>query len=85
MSSISLFPCSYTAGEGVVEELSKRLELKVYTDEDLIRDTAQKFGRDTGELNKMMYQKTSVFNKFTLEKNKVVNEFRIVLLEHLRV
>jgi len=84
MSSISLFPCSYTASESVVEELSKQLELKVYTDEDLINDTAQKFGRDTGELKKMLYQKTSVFNKFTLEKNKVVNEFRIVLLEHLR-
>ena len=83
MSSISMFPCSYTSSEGVVQELGSRLGLKVYTDDDLFHDTSQKFGRDIGELKKMMYNKTSVFNKFTLEKNKVVNEFRITLLSLL--
>ena len=83
MSSISIFPCSHTSSEAVVEELSTRLGLKVYTDENLFEDTAQKFGRDLAEMKKMMYGKTSVFNKFTLEKNKVVNEFRIALLERL--
>jgi two-component system response regulator CpxR len=84
MSSISLFPCTYSSSEAVVEELSSRLGLKVYTDANLFDDTSSKFGRDTAELKKMMYGKTSVFNKFTLEKNKVVNEFRIVLLGLLK-
>jgi two-component system response regulator CpxR len=83
MSSISMFPCSHTSSEGVVQELGSRLGLKIYTDDDLFHDTAQKFGRDIGELKKMMYNKTSVFNKFTLEKNKIVNEFRITLLSLL--
>ena len=31
----------------------------------------------------MMYNKTSVFNQFTLEKEKAVNMFRVILAEKL--
>ncbi len=79
MSSISIFPCSLTNGEKIVEELHANLQLDVYTDRQLFEDTKKKFGVETEELEKLMYQKTSVFNKFTLEKEQAASMLRIVL------
>lgn len=79
MSSISIFPCSLTNGDKIVEELHANLQLDIYTDRQLFEDTKKKFGVETEELEKLMYRKTSVFNKFTLEKEKAASMFRIVL------
>lgn len=83
MSSIALFPCLSTLDSGIIGELSRTLALKVYTDENLFSQTVEKFGGDPERLKKMMYNRTSVFNQFTLEKEKAVNMFRMVLAEKL--
>jgi CheY-like chemotaxis protein len=83
MSSIALFPCLPTLESGIIGELSSTLTLKVYTDENLIRETAEKFGGIPERLRKMMYSKTSVFNQFTLEREKSINMFRLLLAEKL--
>ena len=83
MSSIALFPCLSTLNSGIIGELSSTLALKVYTDENLFGDTVAKFGGDPERLKKMMYYRTSVFNQFTLEKEKAVNMFRTILAEKL--
>lgn len=83
MSSIALFPCLPTLESGIIGELSTILTLKVYTDDNLLRDTAVKFGADVERLEKMMFDKTSVFNQFTLEKEKAVEMMRLVLAEKL--
>ena len=44
MSSIALFPCLPTLESGIIGELSSTLTLKVYTDENLLRETASQFG-----------------------------------------
>lgn len=83
MSSIALFPCVPTLESGIIGELSSTLTLKVYTDENLLRDTAEKFGGNPERLRKMMFSKTSVFNQFTLEREKSINMFRLLLAEKL--
>lgn len=83
MSSIALFPCLSTLDSGIIGELSSTLTLKVYTDENLFHDTVTKIGGDPERLKKMMYNRTSVFNQFTLEKEKAVNMFRLVLADKL--
>jgi len=83
MSSISIFPCSLTNSKKIVEELQAKLQLDVYTDAQLFDDAEEKFGVEAEELKKMMYGKTSVFNKFTLEKEKAVSMFRIVLADKI--
>lgn len=83
MSSIALFPCIPTLESEIVSELATILELKVYTDEDLFRETAARFGCDAGRLRKMMYGKTSVFNQFTLEKEKDTELFKRVIADKL--
>jgi len=83
MSSIALFPCLSSLDSGIIGELSSTLTLTVYTDENLFGDTAARFGGKPDRLKKLMYNKTSVFNQFTLEKEKAVNTFRLVLAEKL--
>ena len=83
MSSIALFPCLSTLDSGIIGELSSTLAFKVYTDINLLGDTVAKIGGDFERLKKMMYNRTSVFNQFTLEKEKAVNAFRMVLAEKL--
>lgn len=83
MSSISLFPCSFTPVETVIRELSNRLDLRLYSDADLIADTSAQYGTGPEKLKKMMYGRTSVFNQFTLERELCVNSFRSVLADKL--
>jgi two-component system, OmpR family, response regulator CpxR len=83
MSSIALFPCLSTLDSGIVGELSSTLSLRVYTDENLLSETATRFGAHPERLKKMMFNKTSVFNQFTLEREKAVNMFRLILAEKL--
>jgi len=83
MSSIALFPCSSTLDSGIIGELSSTLTLQVYTDENLFGETAVRFDTNADRLRKMMHSKTSVFNQFTLEKEKAINKFQLILAEKL--
>ncbi len=89
MSSIALFPCSHTPVDEVADSLSKALGLQMYSDEDLIEDTCEKYNLDpvtrttADTLRHMIYDKTSVFNQFTLEKELAVNMLKSVLAQKL--
>lgn len=83
MSSIAIFPCRHTPAENIAEELASRITLKTYTDENLILDTAAAFGIGEDKLRTAMFGKTSVFNKFTLEREKLINMLRQTLHQRL--
>lgn len=83
MSSIAIFPCRHTPAENIAQELASRLTLKKYIDEDLITDTANAFGVSEDKLRNAMFKKTSVFNKFTLEREKLINMLRQTLHKKL--
>ncbi|TKB07058.1 response regulator [Desulforhopalus sp. IMCC35007] len=83
MSSLALFPCSATLDSGIIGELSKTLSLTVYTDNNLFGETAERFSVNPERLKKIMYSKTSVFNQFTLEKEKSINMFKQILADKL--
>jgi two-component system response regulator CpxR len=83
MSSIALFPCRHTPAENIAKKLAGRINLKTYTDENLIADTAATFGVSEEKLKTAMYGKTSVFNKFTLEREKLINMLRQTLHQRL--
>jgi len=83
MSSIALFPCLHALDSRIIGDLSSTLELKVYTDEDLIKESAARSGSDPVRLRKMMYGNTSVFNQFTLEKEKAIDMFSMMLADKL--
>lgn len=83
MSSIAIFPCRHTPTENIAKELASRFNLKTYTDEDLIADTVGAFGVGEDKLRSAMFGKTSVFNKFTLEREKLINMLRHTLYQRL--
>ena len=83
MSSIALFPCLPALDSGILDELSSALNFSIYTDENLFEETFTRFGGGKENLKMMMYSKTSVFNQFTLERERIVNMFRLVLADKL--
>jgi len=83
MSSIAIFPCTFTPAAGIISELAKTLDLEVYDDEQLFAETAKKHGMNGEKLKAVTYGKTSVFNQFTLEKEKAVNLMKAVVAAHL--
>ena len=83
MSSIALFPCTFTPVAEVIEALQNNLKLKPYNDTALFTDTAAKFNVEPEKLKRIMYGRTSVFNQFTLEKELTANMFRLVLASRL--
>jgi YesN/AraC family two-component response regulator len=83
MSSIAIFPCRHTPAENIAKELANKLTLKTYTDENLIADTAAAFGIGEDKLRNAIFGKTSVFNKFTLEREKLINMLRHTLHQKL--
>lgn len=84
MSSIAIFPCTFTPAASIIADLAKTLELEVYDDDRLCREAAAgKHGFSAEKLKSMMYGKTSVFNQFTLEKEKTVNLLKGVVAARL--
>lgn len=83
MSSIAIFPCRHTPAENIAKELANRVTLKMYTDENLISDTAAAFSISEDKLRTAMFGRTSVFNKFTLEREKLINMLKQTLHQRL--
>lgn len=83
MSSIALFPCSFTPVPNVAKNIAASLHLEVYDDNDLFRDTAERYDVPVEKLEKAVYGNTSVFNQFTLDREKMLNLLRSVLAEKL--
>ena len=47
MSSIAMFPRKFTDGDEIIRRLSEKLQLRICTDKDLAKETAETFGGDT--------------------------------------
>lgn len=83
MSSIALFPCRYAHAEDVATKLANRFDLQIYSDTQLIEETSRAFNVSAAKLDNALYGKTSVFNQFTLEREKLINMLKNTLHERL--
>lgn len=83
MSSIAIFPCSHTPAENILDDLAQHLDLMILNDNQLISETAAAWKISEEKLNSTIYGKTSVFNQFTLEKEKHINALKHTLQKHL--
>lgn len=84
MSSIALFPCSFSSSSQLTEEMANSFGLTIYDDRKLIHDTAAKYNVEEDSLSESLYKKTSVFNQFTLEREKNLNLLKAVLAEKIQ-
>ncbi len=83
MSSIAFFPCTFTPIEDVIKTLQEDLNLKIYDDNALVAEAASQFQVEPERLKKGMSGRLSVFNQFTLEKEKTINMLRTVVANRL--
>lgn len=83
MSLISFFPAAFCNNDEIIKNLCSDLQLDLYTDDDLISETVAIYGIKEDVLRKALFEKTSVFNTFTLAKEKIINLFCLVLASKL--
>ncbi|MEE4315161.1 MAG: cytidylate kinase family protein [Desulfofustis sp.] len=83
MASIALFPSTFISGATIVGELSGQLGLRVYTDQLLLIDVAEKLNSSVDHLSRVVFGPPSPQNRFTLEKELHVNLCRSHLVEML--
>lgn len=83
MSVISIFGGPYSGSEAVLENLSLATGYCVIRDEDLIRETCERFEMDPARVRNTMYGKPSAFNNFTHERERCIASMKSVLAELL--
>jgi len=84
MSVISLFSGSYCHGEEVARKVLDLLGYQWVDDEALIAEAGRRFNVDQGKLAKAVSGKTSIFNKFTRERERALAQLKVVLADQLR-
>lgn len=84
MSVITLFTGVYCRGEDVARSVCEELGYELVDDAEVIRDAAGRFKIDEGKLLRVVSGKTSVFNKFTHEKERSIAYLRVMLADLLK-
>jgi len=83
MSVISLFSGSYCHGEDVARKIVDILGYRLIDDQSLIAEAGKRFNMDEGKLTKAMTGKSSIFNKFTHERERALAALKVVVAELL--
>lgn len=83
MPSIALFPQSFTRQDEILARLADFLNFPVITDNHILSGVSKEYGIDENKLRQSVYQKISVFNQFTLEKERHINLMKIDIASRL--
>ena len=83
MPSIALFFQSFTRQEEILRHLLKALDFPLITDDQLIEAVVAACGIEEKKIRHSMYGKLSVFNQFTLEKERHANLIKLELANRL--
>jgi len=84
MSVISLFSGSYCHGEDVARSIVDILGYRLIDDQNLIAEAGKRFKMDENKLAKAVIGKSSIFNKFTHERERALAALRVVVAELLK-
>ncbi len=83
MSSISLYCSKFTNENEIVKKISDSFGLEVVNDADIIKRASGKFNVDRVKLERCLYNDTSVFNKFTHDRERCVALLKATLADSL--
>lgn len=84
MPSISLFFSKHNHGKKVRDELAQISDFTIVKDKDIIQKAAEYFPIPSDKFRKALYHKTSVFNKFTLERELNTAYLKLATAEKLK-
>jgi CheY-like chemotaxis protein len=83
MPTIALFSSTFTNEAEIIGELSTLTGSQVINDKDIISDASSKYTVDKNKLEQTLYAKMSVFNQFTLEKERCLAYLKSSLADML--
>jgi two-component system response regulator CpxR len=83
MSVISLFSGSFCKTERVIGELLPRTNYTSVSDQDMVAEAAKISGLAVNRIERVFSAKTSVFNRFTHEKERSISYLRLALAQTL--
>ena len=81
MPALTIFSSVFCNKERIVEQLLKTVEFRHITDDQVVRQAADLSGMDEKSLRGAFGAKTSVFNKFTHEKERSTAWLRLAVAE----
>ena len=83
MASLSVFCSKFTNENEVIPRLASQLGLRIVTDREIMQSAAQKFDISHSRLEQSLYKDTSVFNEFTLERERCASFLKVALADYL--
>ena len=84
MSSIALFNTIFIEEKKVREQLAAATGFKVIQDASIISEVAQKYSIGEDKVDRAINGPPSVFNRFTLERERITAYLKAVIAEHLK-
>ncbi len=83
MSDLFIFSGLFCQADAVVKRLIDDTDFKLVTDNDLVAEAASLSGMDEKAVAKAFAPKTSIFNKFSHEKERAIAWLRLALAKRL--
>ncbi len=84
MSSIAMFYSLFTEEKAIREKLSAATGFTVIQDGDIVNEVCRQYAISQEKVERALYGSTSVFNQFTLERERIVACLKASMAEHLK-
>ncbi|MCP4340045.1 MAG: response regulator [Desulfobulbaceae bacterium] len=84
MSSIALFTSTFTKEKEIREKLAMASGYAIVQDNDIIEEVCRRYKQDKDKVAEILYNRTSVFNKFTLERERTTIYLKLVMAEQIK-
>ncbi len=83
MPSIALFHSTLTTEQEIRDKISNMTGFAVIDDHRIIEETGRRFSISSNKVEKALFHKTSVFNKFTMERELCIAYMKSVIADRL--
>ena len=84
MSSIALFTSTFTREKEIRDMLAMGSGYTIVQDTEIIDEVCKRYNLEKEKVAHTLYNRTSVFNKFTLERERIAIYLKIVVSEYIQ-
>ncbi len=83
MPNIAIFHSTFTKEKEIRDAISMKTGFSIIDDQHIIDEAGKRFSINPKKIEKALYKQTSVFNRFTLERETFIAYVKSVLADHL--
>jgi len=84
MSSIALFNTIFIEEKKVRERLAATTDFRILQDTHIISEVSRKYSIGEEKVERALYGSQSVFNRFTLERERITAYLKVIVANHLK-